>query len=90
MGAEEGHGVRTGVGLIETTGFAKHEFTGPGARALLNRVLANRIPAPGRMALAPMLDEHGHLIGDFTVATLADPSDGTDTFLVFGSVLPVC
>ena len=83
--AEEVRGVRTGVGLIETTGFAKHEFTGTGARALLNRVLANRIPAPGRMALAPMLDEHGHLIGDFTVATLADPSDGTDTFLVFGS-----
>ena len=83
--AEEVHAVRTGVGLIETTGFAKHEFTGTGARALLNRVLANRIPAPGRMALAPMLDEHGHLIGDFTVATLADPSDGTETFLVFGS-----
>ena len=83
--AEEVHAVRTGVGLIETTGFAKHEFTGTGARTLLNRVLANRIPAPGRMALAPMLDEHGHLIGDFTVATLADPSDGTETFLVFGS-----
>ena len=83
--AEEVHAVRTGVGLIETTGFAKHEFTGTGARVLLNRVLANRIPAPGRMALAPMLDEHGHLIGDFTVATLADPTDGTETFLVFGS-----
>ena len=83
--AEEVHAVRTGVGLIETTGFAKHEFTGTGARTLLNRVLANRIPAPGRMALAPMLDEHGHLIGDFTVATLADPTDGTETFLVFGS-----
>ena len=83
--AEEVHAVRTGVGLIETTGFAKHEFTGTGARTLLNRVLANRIPAPGRMTLAPMLDEHGHLIGDFTVATLADPTDGTETFLVFGS-----
>ncbi|MED5392834.1 MAG: aminomethyltransferase family protein, partial [Actinomycetota bacterium] len=83
--AEEVHAVRTGVGLIETTGFAKHEFTGTGARTLLDRVLANRIPAPGRMALAPMLDEHGHLIGDFTVATLADPTDGTETFLVFGS-----
>ena len=83
--AEEVHAVRTGVGLIETTGFAKHQFTGPGARALLDRVLANRIPAPGRMALAPMLNHDGKLIGDFTVATLADPFDGAETFLVLGS-----
>jgi len=83
--AEEVHAVRTGVGLIETTGFAKHEFTGPGARALLDGVLANRIPVAGRMALAPMLDPGGRLIGDFTVATLADPFDGAETFLVLGS-----
>ena len=83
--AEEVRAVRTGVGLIETTGFAKHEFTGPGARDLLERVLANRIPPPGRMALAPMLDHGGRLIGDFTVACLADPFDGAETFLVLGS-----
>jgi len=34
-----------------------------------------------------MLDETGHLIGDFTVATLADPSDSTESFLVLGSGL---
>ncbi|MEC8998964.1 MAG: FAD-dependent oxidoreductase [Actinomycetota bacterium] len=85
MVAEEVHAVRTGVGLLETTGFAKHEFTGPGARALLDRVLANRIPPPGRMALAPMLDHGGRIIGDFTVACTADPFDGTETFLVLGS-----
>jgi dimethylglycine dehydrogenase len=85
MVAEEVHAVRTGVGLLETTGFAKHEFTGPGARALLDRVLANRIPPPGRMALAPMLNHGGRIIGDFTVACTADPFDGTETFLVLGS-----
>ena len=47
--------------------------------------MANRIPAPGRMALTPMLNHQGRLIGDFTVATLADPFDGTERFLVFGS-----
>jgi len=83
--ADEVRAVRTGVGLIETTGFAKHGFTGPGARALLDQVLANRIPPPGRMALAPMLDHGGRLIGDFTVACLADPFDGTERFLVLGS-----
>ncbi len=83
--AEEVNAVRTGVGLIETTGFAKHQFSGPGARNFLDQVLANRIPGPGRMSLTPMLNELGHLIGDFTVATLADPFDDTETFLVLGS-----
>jgi dimethylglycine dehydrogenase len=47
--------------------------------------MANRIPGPGRMALTPMLNHQGRLIGDFTVATLADPFDGSERFLVFGS-----
>ena len=34
--ADEVRAVRTGVGLLETTGFAKHQFTGPGARDLLD------------------------------------------------------
>ena len=83
--AEEVQAVREGVGLFETTGFAKHEFTGPDARGFLDRVMANRIPAPGRMALTPMLNHQGRLIGDFTVATLADPFDGSERFLVLGS-----
>ncbi|MBI02817.1 MAG: glycine cleavage system protein T, partial [Acidimicrobiaceae bacterium] len=83
--ADEVRAVRTGVGLLETTGFAKHQFTGPGARDLLDRLLANRIPPPGRMALAPMLNAQGRLIGDFTVATLADPFNDSERFLVFGS-----
>ena len=83
--ADEVRAVRTGVGLLETTGFAKHQFTGLGARDLLDRLLANRIPPPGRMALAPMLNAQGRLIGDFTVATLADPFNGSERFLVFGS-----
>ncbi len=67
--------VRSGVGMMETTGFAKFLFEGTGARAWLNRVLAGRVPAPGRMALAPMTNDRGNLIGDLTVACLA-PSRG--------------
>ena len=86
--AEEVHATRTGVGLLETTGFAKHEFTGPGARAFLERTMANRIPKPGRMALTPMLNHQGMLIGDFTVATIStstDPTGDPEKFVVFGS-----
>ncbi len=66
----ETEAVRTGVGLIETTGFAKFEFEGPGARGFLGRILAGRIPKPGRMALTPMTNHNGKLIGDLTVACL--------------------
>jgi dimethylglycine dehydrogenase len=62
--------VRKSVGLFETTGFSKFRFTGPGARQYLDRVLAGRIPNPGRMALTPMTNHDGNLIGDLTVATL--------------------
>lgn len=62
--------VRGSVGMMETTGFSKFRFEGPGARAYLDRLLAGRIPNPGRMALAPMTNPQGNLIGDLTVATL--------------------
>ncbi|WP_102108497.1 GcvT family protein [Oceaniglobus roseus] len=79
VGAEV-RAVRTGVGIIETTGFAKYSVTGPGAEAWLDRLLAARIPVPGRMVLAPMLKESGRLIGDFTLANL-----GGGNFFVCGS-----
>ncbi len=75
MVAEESQAVRVGVGVIETTNFAKYSFTGPGARAFLDRILTNTLPPPGRMALSPMLNHKGKLIGDFTVANLTPTGD---------------
>ncbi|HMR29607.1 MAG TPA: FAD-dependent oxidoreductase [Geminicoccaceae bacterium] len=77
--AGECRAVREAVGLLEISNFAKYEVTGDGAVAWLARVMAGRIPAPGRMALTPMLDPAGRLIGDFTLARRAD------RFLVLGS-----
>lgn len=78
--AAESKAVRESVGLMETSGFAKYSVTGPGAEAWLDRMLTPRIPATGRMTLAPMLKEDGKLIGDFTLAKL-----GEGDFLVIGS-----
>ncbi len=79
VGAES-RAVRESVGLMETSGFAKYSVTGPGAETWLDSMLACRIPAVGRMSLAPMLKHDGKLIGDFTLAKLAD-----EDFLVIGS-----
>ncbi|MDE2018481.1 MAG: GcvT family protein, partial [Hyphomicrobiales bacterium] len=64
--------VRSGVGVTETANYGKIEVEGPGATAFLRRALAGRIPPVGRISLAPMLNEIGKLIGDFTVARLGE------------------
>jgi len=77
---EECRAVREGVGVMEISTYAKYEVTGPGAEAWLSRLLVNRMPREGRIVLAPMLNRSGKLIGDFTVAKVAD-----ERFYVFGS-----
>jgi len=78
--AAEVRAVRDSVGVLEISGFAKYTVTGPGAEAWLDRMLANRIPAQGRMVLAPMLKHDGRLIGDFSLARL-----GPEEFFIAGS-----
>ncbi|HWW33178.1 MAG TPA: FAD-dependent oxidoreductase, partial [Steroidobacteraceae bacterium] len=72
--------VRSAVGLYETSNYGKYEVTGRGARAWLDHVFASRIPRPGRLGLAPMLNSAARIVGDLTIACLAD-----DRFLIFGS-----
>ncbi|MBP2461899.1 MULTISPECIES: FAD-dependent oxidoreductase [unclassified Rhizobium] len=76
----EAKAVRDSVGVMETSGFAKYSIGGEGAHAWLDHILAGKVPPVGRMALSPMLNEAGKLIGDFTLANLGD-----DAFLLIGS-----
>ncbi|GAB4297929.1 MAG: FAD-dependent oxidoreductase [Roseovarius sp.] len=64
--------VREAVGINEIHNFGKYLVTGPGARAWLDRIMAGRIPRPGRISLTPMLSPRGRIIGDFTVSCLSD------------------
>ena len=70
--AREVKAVRNGVGINEVHNFSKFAVTGRAARAWLDRVMAGRIPTPGRVSLTPMLSPKGRLIGDFTVSCLAE------------------
>jgi dimethylglycine dehydrogenase len=72
--------VRAAVGLYETSNYGKYEVSGRGARAWLDRVFASRLPPPGRLALAPMLNPAGRIMGDLSIACL-DP----ERFMVMGS-----
>ena len=78
--AKEVEAVRVSVGASEVANFANHKFTGKGAKAFLNKVLAGWIPSPGRVNLTPMLLESGKLNGDLTVACIDE-----ETYYLFGS-----
>ena len=79
--ADECRVIRNDVGLMEFSAMAKFEVTGEGAERWLNRIMANRMPKQaGRMTLSPMLSDKGMLIGDFSIARLAD-----DRFFVLGA-----
>ncbi|KHA52208.1 GcvT family protein [Sulfitobacter geojensis] len=64
--------VRNGVGINEVQNFGKFLVKGPNARSWLDRIMAGRVPAKGRLSLTPMLSEMGKLIGDFTISCLAE------------------
>ena len=70
--AEECEAVRERVGLVDISGFSRFEVSGAGAREWLDRVMASRLPAPGRARLAPMLGRDGRLKGDLTVFNWGD------------------
>jgi dimethylglycine dehydrogenase len=72
--AEECKAVREGVGLLDISGFSRFEVTGPNAEGWLNRVMASKLPGPGRARLAPILSPEGKLKGDLTVFNWGDGS----------------
>ena len=78
--AAECRAVRDAVGLLEISNYGKFEVTGGEAAAWLSGIMANRIPSVGRIALSPMLNERGKLIGDFTLCRLAE-----DRFFLVGT-----
>ncbi|MFP6756882.1 MAG: FAD-dependent oxidoreductase, partial [Alphaproteobacteria bacterium] len=67
--------VHEGVGLLDLTAFAKTRVSGPGAEAWLDGLVANRLPAQGRVRLAHILTANGGVRSEFTVMR-----DGADSF----------
>ena len=67
---EEVKAVRDRVGINEIHNFSKFRVYGENARAWLDKIMAGRIPQPGKLSLTPMLAPSGRLVGDFTVSCL--------------------
>jgi dimethylglycine dehydrogenase len=69
--AAECAAVKDCVGLLEISNYGKFEIQGPGAADWLSTIMANRVPSVGRIALTPMLNDRGKLIGDFTMCRVS-------------------
>lgn len=71
--AAECRAVRERVGVLDQTSFAKYEVRGPGARAFLDRLCANRLPErDGRIVVTQMLDDAGGIQCDLTITRLTE------------------
>ena len=70
----EYNAIRNAAALIDVSPLFKYDISGPGAEALVNRVItrdATRI-APGRIVYTPWCDEHGHVLDDGLVMRAAE------------------
>ena len=70
---DECSAVRSSVGVLDQTSFAKYEVSGPGAEGFLDRLCANGLPSSiGRMSLTQMCTPRGGIECDVTVTKLAE------------------
>jgi len=75
--AEEVRAVATAVGLAEINGFTRIEITGADRHAFLDRLICGRLPRrKGRVGLAYLLNAHGMLKSEATIANLAASDRG--------------
>ena len=83
--AEEVRAVQTAVGLTEVNGFNRFEITGSDAQSFLDRMICGRLPRKaGRVGLAYLLNHHGMMKGEATIANLP-PSDRGPARVWYGS-----
>jgi len=78
--AEECRAVAERVGILDLPGFSKFRLRGAGAAAVLDRLIAGRLPRQGRVTLAYVCTPKGGLVSEFTVTCLAP-----DDYLLIGA-----
>ena len=72
---DECRAVREAVGIMDISAFTKIRLSGPDAATLLDRLVANRLPAKvGGIALTHMLNRKGRIELETTVVRLAEDS----------------
>jgi len=69
--------ISTGVGLTEVSGFNRFEMTGADVHSFLDRMICGTTPRrAGRVGLAYLLNHHGMIKAEATIANLPAPANG--------------
>jgi len=68
----EHRAVREGAGLFDQSSFAKYEVSGKDAATALDWIIANRVPAAGKLSYTQVLNSRGGIECDLTVARFDD------------------
>ncbi len=77
--ADEVNAVAAGVGLTEVSGFNRFELTGSDVHGFLDRLVCGTVPKrPGRVGLCYLLNHHGMLKGEATIANIPASDRGGD------------
>ena len=80
---QEVKAMRERAGLMELSSFAKYEVEGPGARAWLDKMVANNIPkSVGRMMLCHSLFPSGSVRSEYTISRMSDGLFGERFYVV--------
>ncbi len=83
--AEEVKSVQAGVGLCEVNGFNRIEITGADRHRFLDRLFCGKVTKrEGRVGLGYLLNQHGMVKGEATIANLAASDRGPER-VWFGS-----
>ncbi len=77
---DECRAARESVGIADVSHAARFAVTGPGAEAMLNRLLCTRLPEPGAVATGYALSTRGTVRSEFTVVREAE-----DRFLLISA-----
>ncbi len=78
---EEAMALRSSVGIIDISNFAKYRIYGKDAGDWLDRIVANKVPREiGTSCLTPLLSLRGGIAGDFTITMVAEGD-----YYMFGS-----
>ncbi|MGH1414927.1 MAG: FAD-dependent oxidoreductase [Pelagimonas sp.] len=90
VGAEV-NAVQTAVGLCEVDGFNRIEVTGSDAWAFLDRMICGRLPRKsGRVGLGYMLNHHGMLKSEVTIANLPATDRGSERIWLGSAAAAEC
>lgn len=71
--AKEVEAMVNSVGVMEVSGFNRYEISGLGAGEFLDKMICSRLPSTvGKVSLCYLLNEHGHVLGEATIAKLGE------------------